>query len=257
MPATKVHATILSLGAGIGSTAMALLLEQGILPGYAKPEAALFADTKSEPPHVYETVEWLRQYLSYPIITVSSGDLGANTWKALSRLPVPERGHHKAGYIDIPVFSESGIGRRQCTGFYKIKPIKAKIRELTNSKPPALTATQYLGISADEPKRIKPSQQKWLTSVYPLYDHGWTRAQCKQFLDDEYPGNPVRRSACYFCPYHTRAEWQEIKQLYPNLYQDAVAMDRALAEHPTGPWRLKQGGLEKSLAKQELQPPLL
>lgn len=248
---------VLSLGAGIGSSAMALLVDNRRLPNVPRPDWAIFADTQSEPPHVYETVEWLRERLSFPVHTVTAGNLGANTWKALNGLPVPERGHHKAGYIDLPVFTRKGIGRRQCAGFYKIAPIKRKIRELAGSKPPRLQAVQYLGISSDEPRRIKTSRQKWLANRYPLHEHGWSRLDCRNYLDRYYPGNPVRRSACYFCPFHTSAEWLEIRELYPDLYQDALNMDQALAQHPTGPWHLKLGGLEAGLQKHLAQPRLI
>ena len=249
----KKHVTALSLGAGVQSTAMALMIERELLPGVPRPLWAIFADTMAEPPHVYETLEWLRERVSFPIVTCSWGNLARNTWKAATGQPVPERGHHQPGYIDLPVFSESGIGRRQCTGVYKIRPIKAEIRRLANSKPPHLTATQYLGISTNEQRRAKPSRDAWLTNRYPLIEHGLSRTDCIQWLDREYPGHPVRRSACYFCPFHTAAEWREIKDLYPSLYQDAAAMDRQMAEHPRGPWRLRAGGLERSLAAGDAQ----
>lgn len=249
----RIHLIILSLGLGIQSTTMALLLERGLLPGVPRPDYGIFADTFAEPPHVYETREWLRELVSFPIVTCSFGDIARNTWKAITGQPVPERGHHKAGYIDVPVFSESGIGRRQCTGVYKIRPIKAEIRRLAGSKPPALTATQYLGFSTNEARRAKPNKDAWLTNRFPLLEHGWSRTDCLQFLDRNYPGHPVRRSACYLCPYRNQADWLELKELYPHLYQDAVAMDRQMAEHPRGPWRLRQGGLERSLAAQEAQ----
>ena len=195
------NVVVLSLGAGIHSTALAIMLERETLPGFAKPEWAVFADTKAEPPHVYETLDWLQPLISFPIIRTSWGDLRANTWKALRGEPVPERGHLESAYIDIPVFSETGLSRRQCTAVYKVKPIKAAIRELAGSKPPFLTATQYLGFSNDENQRVKPSRDKWITNQYPLIEAGWSRVQLKQYLDDNFPGHPVRRSACLLLPF--------------------------------------------------------
>ena len=257
----KKHVTVLSLGAGIQSTALALLLDQDPraqgLEEYEKPLWAIFADTMAEPPHVYETLDWLQERISYPIIRTSWGDLAKNTWKAIAGMPVPERGHHTPGYIDLPVFSEGGIGRRQCTTVYKIRPIKKEIRRLAESAPPHLTATQYLGISTNETKRAKPSRDAWITNQFPLIEMGWNRNDCIKWLNDNYPGHPVRRSACYFCPFHTKAEWREIDRMYPNLYQDALAMDRQMTEHPRGPWNLRAGGLEKSLAGDQAQLRLL
>ena len=251
------NVVVLSLGAGIHSTALAIMLERETLPGFPKPDWAIFADTQSESPHTYETLDWLEPLLSFPIIRTSWGDLRANTWKALRGEPVPERGHHKAGYIDLPIFSDTGLSRRQCTSVYKIRPIKAAIRELAGSKPPFLTATQYIGFSSDESQRAKPSRDKWITNRYPLIDHGWKREQLKQFLDDNFPGHPVRRSACFYCPFHSMADWQEIKELYPDLYEEALQMERAMAEHPRGPWFLRSGGLENAMEKTNRQPKLL
>lgn len=249
----KKHVTVLSLGAGIQSTALAILLEREAIPDCPKPHWAIFADTMAEPDRVYRTIEWLADIVSFPIIRTSWGDLAANTWKALRGQPVPERGHHDGGYIDLPVFSSSGLARRQCTGVYKIRPIRAKIRELADAAPPALTATQYLGISTNEQRRAKPSDVKWLTNRYPLIEAGWNRHQLQQFLDNNFPQHPVKRSACYFCPFHTNAEWLEIKELYPAMYTDAIAMERAMADHSPGPWFLKNGGLEKTMERADQQ----
>ena len=252
-PTGRKHVVVLSLGAGIQSTALALLLDQEALAGCPKPQWAIFADTRAEPPHVYETLDWLQERLSYPVVRTTWNDLAKNTWKAITGMPVPERGHHQPGYIDVPVFSEAGIGRRQCTGSYKIKPIKQEIRRLAESAPPKLTATQYLGISTNETRRAKPAREAWITNRFPLIEHGFTRMDCALWLDRHHQGHPVRRSACYFCPYHTAAEWREIAELYPNLYADALAMDRQMAEHPRGPWHLRQGGLQQSLASDQAQ----
>jgi hypothetical protein len=53
--------TILSLGAGVQSTTLALLAARGEL---ALPEAAIFADTGWEPLAVYQNLEWLRGQLA-------------------------------------------------------------------------------------------------------------------------------------------------------------------------------------------------
>lgn len=247
---------ILSLGAGIQSTTLALLLELGLLPGVPKPHYAIFANTFSEPKHVYQTIEWLRTRISYPIETCHFADLGKNTWKAILGQPVPERGHTNAGYIDLPVFSDSGLSRRQCTTQYKILPIKRKIRELAQAKPPQLTAVQYLGFSTNESRRAKPNRDKWLTNRFPLIEHGWSRTDCQNWLDANFENHPVSRSSCYYCPFRSKADWADLAERYPALYQDALAMDRALAEHPRGPWRLRAGGLAKLETDRTLQPAL-
>ena len=54
--------TVISLGAGVQSSVMALMAAKGqITP---MPDCAIFADTESEPDHVYEWLDWLETQLS-------------------------------------------------------------------------------------------------------------------------------------------------------------------------------------------------
>jgi hypothetical protein len=51
---------ILSLGAGVQSTTLALMTARGDLsPGFPQPTAAVFADTGWEPASVYRHLRWL------------------------------------------------------------------------------------------------------------------------------------------------------------------------------------------------------
>ena len=62
---------ILSLGAGVQSSTMALMAEEGEFG--VKPDAAIFADTGWEPTPVIEHLEWLKTQVSYPVYTVCKG----------------------------------------------------------------------------------------------------------------------------------------------------------------------------------------
>ena len=55
---------ILSLGAGVQSTTLALMIELGEVPMV---DCAIFADTMGEPKKVYEHLDWLKSKLSYPL----------------------------------------------------------------------------------------------------------------------------------------------------------------------------------------------
>ncbi len=53
-----IRLRVISLGAGVQSTTMALMAAHGeITP---MPDCAIFADTQAEPRSVYEHLEWLR-----------------------------------------------------------------------------------------------------------------------------------------------------------------------------------------------------
>lgn len=112
----------LSLGAGVQSSVLALLLSRSdprlAELGYTKPDAAIFADTGWEPDYVYSHLDWLEKQLDYPLIRVSDGDLKTNVKQGLT-----VSGHH---FVDVPFFVVDGDGkkgmlRRQCTNHYKIR----------------------------------------------------------------------------------------------------------------------------------------
>ena len=64
---------IISLGAGVQSSTMALMAAQeAITP---MPDCAIFADTGWEPQAVYEWLEYLEGSLPFPVHRVSAGDL--------------------------------------------------------------------------------------------------------------------------------------------------------------------------------------
>ena len=89
-------------------------------------------------------------------------------------------------YVDISVYLKGsegeadGIGRRQCTDNYKIRPIRRKIREMLGlmkrQRVPAGTSVElWLGISTDEAIRMKTSRDTWITNRYPLIEAGMSR----------------------------------------------------------------------------------
>jgi 3'-phosphoadenosine 5'-phosphosulfate sulfotransferase (PAPS reductase)/FAD synthetase len=64
---------IISLGAGVQSSTMALMAAHGeITP---MPAAAVFADTQAEPASVYKWLDWLERQLPFPVARVTRGSL--------------------------------------------------------------------------------------------------------------------------------------------------------------------------------------
>ncbi len=66
---------VISLGAGVQSTTMALMAAHGEIE--PMPDAAIFADTGAEPPEVYEHLEWLKggNVLPFPVIVTQLSHL--------------------------------------------------------------------------------------------------------------------------------------------------------------------------------------
>ena len=223
----------LSLGAGVQSTVLALMAERGEY-GLPKPDVAVFADTGWEPPSVYEHLDWLQEQLSFEVVRVSAGNIKDNILRGTS----PDGNN----YLGIPAFlvdanGNPAVAARQCTSKYKIRPINRFLRERLGiapgrRAPKNVQVEIWMGISADEALRQKPSREEWATNHYPLIELGFSRAQLLQWFTEHYPGRYLPRSSCIGCPYRSDGEWKWLKANAPGSFQEAVFVDWALREVP-------------------------
>jgi len=226
---------VLSLGAGVQSSTMALMAAKGeITP---MPDCAIFADTQAEPQSVYDYLDWLEKQLPFPVYRVTKGDLTKDCLEPKVRQNDSKNGKKGSTYIKsiIPKFgiSENGevsaaIGRA-CTQDYKIRPIHNKIKELFGIKrgEKEVKVTQWIGISYDEIQRMKDSRDKWCDNRWPLIEKQMHRHHCKQWMKKHgYPEPP--RSACYYCPFHSDEEWRNLRNGDPGYFQKAVEFDKQL-----------------------------
>ncbi|GAA2653469.1 hypothetical protein [Nonomuraea recticatena] len=224
---------VLSLGAGVQSSALLLLAIERRIPRF---DVAIFADTRWEPTEVYthlDRLEKLSADAGIPVRRVSNGDLRKD---ALD----PE---HR--FVSMPLFvlgkdGSRGLLRRQCTQEYKITCLKAEVRRLLgyphpNRVPQDVYAEQAIGISVDEFHRAKDATVRYLRNVFPLLDLGWTRADCRTYLTSLGLGN-TPRSACVGCPFHRDSEWIRLRDHDPVGWAEAVAFDEAIRHgHPRAP----------------------
>lgn len=224
---------VLSLGAGTQSSVLALMAEQG-WGGLEKPDIAVFADTKWEPPHVYKHLEWLEKQLSYEVAHVSAGNIRENVLAGVT----PDGNK----FLDMPLFltnadGSHAVAARQCTAHYKINPIHKYLRKKLNLEPGKrapkdIQVEMWMGISVDESHRIKDSRDEWITNRYPLIEMELSRAQLYKWFGERYPDRTLPRSACIGCPYHTNMEWKWLKENDPESFQDAVFIDRVIRDVP-------------------------
>ena len=223
----------LSLGAGVQSTVLALLAERGEY-GLPKPDVAIFADTGWEPQKVYEHLDWLQSQLSFEIIRVQAGNIRDNILAGTNA----ENGR---SYLGFPAFlvgtdGSKSVARRQCTANYKVYPINRKLREMLGAKPGERVAKNkhveiWMGISADEVYRQKPSREEWATNLFPLVELGFSRKQLHDWFQENYPNRYLPRSACIGCPYKSDGEWKWLKSNSPSEFAEAVEIDVALREN--------------------------
>ena len=199
---------ILSLGAGVQSTTLALLSAEGRLP---KLDHAIFADTRWEPAAVYAQFERVAAELTAAGVTVhhvSTGNLRddsinpAHRYASIPYFVLGPAGSCERceGIGQLPVEEDRvtaewwpawrqcpdckgdgrsrGLGRRQCTSEYKLAPIGRKVRELLGASAPDFkrvpkgrVAEQWIGFSADEMHRISDKNGvSYSRKRYPLLE---------------------------------------------------------------------------------------
>ena len=221
---------ILSLGAGVQSSTMALMADAGEFG--VKPDAAVFADTGWEPEPVIKHLEYLRSVLSYPVHIVKKGNIQDDILTALA--PGGNQ-FASAPFYTLNEQGKKGMGRRQCTREYKITPIAKKIRELCGLKPrQRFPKTEYIevwvGISTDEVMRMKPSRFWWQKNVWPLIDKKMSREECLKWYEGKGFKVPVK-SACIGCPFHDDNFWIDMRDNRPKEFASAVEFDKKMRMH--------------------------
>jgi len=238
-PETKWN--VLSLGAGVQSSCLALMASRGEIG--PMPDFAVFADTQAEPQSVYDWLEWLEGELPFPVHKVTKGSLTEDSLQVRVATKRSKKGEGNT-YIKrmIPTFGKMpngdvvGAMGRMCTADYKIQPIFKKIKELCGVKRGQKEAnvTQWVGISLDEVQRMKEPRVKWTQNRWPLIEKRMTRHDCHQWMmASGYPTPP--RSACVYCPFHSDSEWRRLRDDEPEEFQRAIRFDhdlrKAFKEH--------------------------
>ena len=202
---------IISLGAGVQSTTLALLAHHKEIE---PPDYAVFADTGWEPKAVYKHLDWLESYLNFPVCRVSAGSLKNSLLN-----------HNGKGFDAVPFYTgNGGMGRRQCTNQYKLRPIQKLCKPYSSKGNPVIL---QLGISTDEWTRMKPSRVKYIKNTWPLIDLEMSRNDCLNWLKNKEYSIPSK-SACLGCPYHNDGLWREIKNNFPDEFEETCKVDDAI-----------------------------
>jgi len=227
--ADEKHWNVISLGAGVQSSTMALMASRGELLGI-EVDFAIFADTQDEPASVYKWLDWLESQLSFPVHRVSKGKLSD---RALD-MRITKDGR-KFSKVDVPFYTLSANGscgivaHRSCTAEFKIRPILKETRRSCGIKrgQKHATVTSLIGISYDEMGRMKDSREKWVVNRWPLVELRMKRKDCIEWMRrNGYPEPP--RSSCVFCPFHSNKEWRRLQTEEPEEFEKATRFEKRL-----------------------------
>ena len=216
--------TILSLGGGTQSCALALMSAAGDLP---KLDHVIFADTQGELPETYEYLDYLQPIVERAGIgwhVVSAGNLEraiTGVELAAGANPTPPL------TLKHPNGEKGRINGYKCSYDFKRSRIERQVKKLCG-KPGAWKSAaieQWIGFSLDEVRRMR--DHPWMTNRWPLIELGMRRDDTiRWFSDNGHPTPP--RSACWFCPNSGNERWSALKRDHPDLFDRAAQMDDAV-----------------------------
>ena len=190
---------------GVGVNSIAGILHYG-LDSY---DEILFSDTGSEKPETYEYLKFLNEEKKWNI-TIINDHYGKSLYDYY---------FGKKTY-PTPAF-------RDCTGKFKIDPIKRYLRKKYGKKEIFLSD---IFIAYDEYHRMKTSDVKYQKLNYPLVKDKIDRNECIQIIKDA--GYPIPiKSGCFMCPFSKKSDWIDLKNNHPELWQDALKLERLGQKH--------------------------
>lgn len=224
----------LSLGAGVQSSTLMLLAAEGRV-GHV--DGAIFSDTQWESAATYAHLDRLEKEVAepagIPIYRVTAGNIRRDALDPA----------HRFASMPLHILNQDGtpgMGRRQCSAEYKLKPIKRKVRELLGFPhptpvPKGVFVETLIGFSRDEIDRVSDSSVRYMRSAFPLLDLpgsadgriGWTRTDCMRYLRRHGFGE-TPKSACNGCPFHGNAQWRDLRDNHPEEWADVVEFDREI-----------------------------
>ncbi len=202
-------------GGGVDSTAIAALICRGELP---PPAYAWIVDVGYEPSSTWSHVRGVL------IPELSRVGVTLHVLRTVDYLanPLVEYGHCVLpAYRRCPDGHLAKLGTH-CTGKWKAKVARRWLRSQG-----AATIEQWIGIAADEERRVRPSRYAWIRLRYPLVDRGLGRGACVALIQREGWAVPERTS-CVVCPQHSSGEWRRLAARYPQDFARAVAYEREI-----------------------------
>lgn len=201
----------ISLGWGVQSFTLAAMSALGELP---RVDVAIHGDTTHERTETYRFVErWTPWLAEHGVKVVIVTDAHIQLVK-------------KSGMVAIPAHTLSEKGgqlTRHCTYDWKLRPMRQWLQANRKREPVEL----WIGISLDEVERAKPADVKYITHRWPFLEKRMTRQDCVNWLIRHGLEVPPK-SACVFCPFHSRGAWRDLKAHGNGDWSKAVEIDEQL-----------------------------
>ena len=115
---------------------------------------------------------------------------------------------------------------RWCTGTLKRDVIQKYLTQLKKK----YTVVEYVGIAADETKRLEKKNNRKKNHQHPLVEWGWTEKDCLNYCyskgyDWEGLYQHYKRVSCFCCPLQTLEQLRATRTFYPDLWNKLKTMD--------------------------------
>jgi len=231
---------ILSFGAGMQSTALALMSCENAIKGLPiHPlvpvyDIVVFCDLGMEPPWVMKQVEFTRiaceragiqfKVLDAPLYQDFMDNFGERRTISIPWWTLSEDGHKskmpRNCTIDYKVNVISKYVRWEVLGYRKGQRLRDEDKKAHE---------MHMGFGYEEQQRCKESPNPMFVNRFPLVDMKLVRADNYAYIRDVW-GLETKASACTFCPFHRNYFFQHLKDHQPVEYERLLGVDNLLRD---------------------------
>lgn len=214
---------MVSFSGGKDSTAMLLRMIEDGMPI----DGIVYCDTGLEFPQMYEHIAKVERETGYPIIRLK----GERAFEYLMLdCPVNRKSDSQIARkygADQTGYGWPGPRLRWCTKELKETPRRRFEKTIKKS----CQIRHYIGIAADETKRLERKNNRDPTHVHPLVDWGMTEQDCLEYCysrDYDWGGlyRIFRRVSCWCCPLQSLEELRMLRKYFPDLWEQLGEWDR-------------------------------
>ncbi len=202
---------ILAYGGGLNSTAMVIDLINKKFPI----DYVVFADPGFERPETYDFInnhflKWMTDH-RVKFVTVArykDGKRQKITDYFIDQNRVPDQVY------------------RDCTIRHKIENIhKFYSRQLKTKY-----VVEYMGIHAEEQRRVRASHESWIHKCYPLVEFGIGKKECEDIIRGEGLPIPVK-SGCPNCFANNRATYYKLYKEHPDMFDKSIEIEESFLKY--------------------------
>lgn len=231
---------VLSCGAGMQSTALALMSCENKIKGIKHPlvpiyDAILFCDLGEEPTWVYNQVEFIKNAcenakIEFYVLTSNLYDDYMNKFGTTRVVSIP--------FWSIDENGKKGKMQRNCTIEYKITIMASFVKHTLLKykrwqripKEDLKIHEMHIGFSTEEAHRCKENPHPLFVNKYPLIEMGLERKDNYKYILEVW-GLETKASACTICPFHRNYYYQYIKEHHKEDFKKAVDFDTMLKDN--------------------------